>query len=56
MDIPFDIERRAREKLDNDIRRFFELYIKYRDNTDEVLEFAELYKKFVPVEKNKYEV
>lgn len=56
MEIPFDVERRAKEKLDYDIRRFFELYIKYRDDVDEVLEFAELYKRFVYIEKNKYEV
>lgn len=54
MEIPFDIERRAKEKLDCEIRRFFELYVKYMDDVDEVLEFVDLYKKFVPSNRNKY--
>lgn len=55
MEIPFNVERRAKEKLMYDIGRFLDLYKKYKDDIDEVLEFAELYKKYYPNKKNKYE-
>lgn len=54
MEIPFDIERRAKEKLNCEVSRFFELYVKYEDDIDNILEFAELYKKFVLNGRNKW--
>lgn len=48
MNIPFDVEKYEKEKLDYEIKRFFELQKKYKDNIDEIIEFAELWKKFFP--------
>lgn len=52
MEIPFDIERHAKEKLMYDIGRFMDLYKKYKDDIDEVLEFAELCKRYYPEKMN----
>lgn len=47
MDVPFDTMKYEEEKLESDIKRFQELLRKYKDNIDEVLEFAELYTRLV---------
>lgn len=55
MNVPFDMVEYQKEKLLRDIDRFIYLYAKYEDNVDEILEFAELCKRFYPTKKNKYE-
>jgi hypothetical protein len=42
------------EKLMYDISRFIDLYKKYKDEVNEILEFAELCKRFYPIKRNKY--
>lgn len=54
MDIPFDIEKYEKEKLDCELKRFFELQKKYKDNIDEIIEFAELWNKLVRNPKSKW--
>ena len=54
MSVPFDITRYEEEKFKSDFNRFQELSSKYKNDIDEVLEFARLYKQFVCVDKNKY--
>lgn len=54
MNIPFNIEKYEKEKLDYELKRFFELYNKHEDNVNEILEFAELWRKFVPTMQSKY--
>lgn len=55
MEVPFDMVKHQEEKLMYDINRFMNLYAKYKDDVDEILEFAELCKRFYPIKKNKYE-
>ena len=54
MGIPFDIIRYEEEKFKSNFNRFQELFPKYKNDIDEVLEFAKLYEQFVCVNKNKY--
>lgn len=54
MNVPFDIEKYEKEKLDYELKRFFELYDKYEDDVNEILEFAELWRKFAPDIQRKY--
>lgn len=54
MNIPFDIEKYEKEKLDYEIKRFFELQKKYKDNIDEIIEFAELWSKLIRNPKSKW--
>ena len=54
MNVPFNIEKYEKEKLDYELKRFFELYNEYEDNVNEILEFAELWRKFVPAMQSKY--
>ena len=54
MNVPFNIEKYEKEKLDYELKRFLELYSKYEDDVNEILEFAELWRKFVPTMHNKY--
>lgn len=55
MGIPFDIIKHEDEKRVKDMNRFIELYKKYKDDIDEVLEFANLCMQFYPIKRNKYE-
>lgn len=55
MEVPFDMVKHQKEKLLRDVDRFIYLYAKYEDNVDEILEFAELCKRFYPNKKSKYE-
>ena len=55
MEIPFDIIRQEDDKRIKDVNRFMELSEKYKDDIDEVLEFANLYMRFYPIKKRKYE-
>ena len=50
---PFNITRHEEEKFNSDLDRFLELLPKYKNNIDEVLEFANLYKRFVHTKNNK---
>lgn len=52
MGVPFDLVKYQEEKLMYDIGRFMDLYRKYKDDIDEVLEFAELCKRYYPEKKN----
>ena len=54
MNVPFNIEKYEKEKLNYELKRFLELYGKYEDNVNEILEFAELWRKFVPTMHSKY--
>ena len=54
MNVPFDIEKYKNKKLDYELKRFSELYSKYKDDMNEILELAELWEKFVPNIQNKY--
>lgn len=54
MGVPFNITKYEEEKFKSDFNRFQELSSKYKNDIDEVLEFARLYKQFVCVNKNKY--
>lgn len=54
VDIPFNIEKYQKDRLDYELKRFFELYSKYEDDVNEILEFAELWRKFVPNMQSKY--
>ena len=54
MDIPFNITKYEEEKFESDLKRFQELFSKYKDDINEVLEFAILYECFVGNKKNKY--
>lgn len=54
MNVPFNIEKYEKEKLNYELKRFLELYGKYEDNVNEILEFAELWRKFVPTMYSKY--
>lgn len=53
-EVPFDITRHEEMKLSSDFAKFQELYKKYNENLEEILEFANLYNKFV-VNKGKWE-
>ena len=53
--VPFNIIKQQDEDLARDINRFAELYEKYKDNIDEILEFANLCMRFYPIKRNKYE-
>lgn len=55
MGIPFDIIKHEDEKRVKDMNRFMELSEKYKDDIDEVLEFANLCMRFYPIKRNKYE-
>lgn len=55
MGISFDIIKHEDEKRVKDMNRFMELYEKYKDDIDEVLEFANLCMRFYPIKKRKYE-
>lgn len=55
MDILFDIAKYEKEKLDYELKRFFELYSKYEDDVNEILEFAKLWRKFALNMQSKYE-
>lgn len=55
MAIPFDMTRYEEEKLAYDVGKFMGLYVKYGNNVDEILEFADLYRRFCPIKKNRYE-
>ena len=55
MNVPFDMTKHIDNKLMGDMNRFIELYAKYKDNTEEILEFADLCKRFYPIKKRKYE-
>lgn len=52
--VPFDITRYEEEKFNTDILRFKNLYEKYKDDVDEILEFAKLYNKIVPKSNGKW--
>lgn len=54
MSIPFEVEKYEKEKSDYELKRFFELQRKYKDNIDEIIEFAELWGKFVCNHKSKW--
>lgn len=54
MYISFDIEKREKDRLEYELKKFFELYSKYEDDVNEILEFAELWKKFAPNMQSKY--
>ena len=55
MGIPFDITKYEEEKIESDMKRFQELFSKYKDaNISEILEFAKLYERFVGDRHNKY--
>ena len=55
MNAPFDMQKYTDDKLACDMNRFIELYVKYKDVVEEILEFADLCKRFYPIKKNKYE-
>ena len=48
MSVPFDIIRYEEEKFNKDYENFKKLYIKYKDEIEDVLEFANLWKRFTP--------
>lgn len=52
MEVPFNMVKYQEEKLMYDIGRFMDLYKKYKDDIDEVLEFAELCKRYYPEKTN----
>lgn len=52
MEVPFNMVKYQEEKLMYDIGRFMDLYKKYKDDIDEVLEFAELCKRYYPEKMN----
>lgn len=54
MNVPFDIAKYEKEKLEYELKKFFELYSKYEDNVNEILEFAELWRKFATDIQSKY--
>jgi hypothetical protein len=54
IDVPFNIIKQQDEELVKDVNRFMELSEKYKDNIDEVLEFANLCMRFYPIKRNKY--
>lgn len=54
MNIPFEVEKYEKEKSDYELKRFFELQRKYKDNIDEIIEFAELWSKLVRNPKSKW--
>ena len=51
-EVPFDITKYEETKFISDFAKFQELYKKYNENLEEILEFANLYNKFV-INKNK---
>ena len=53
--ITIDIIKHEDEKRVKDMNRFMELSEKYKDDIDEVLEFANLCMRFYPIKRNKYE-
>ena len=55
MEVPFNIIKSEEEKYIKDMHRFTQLYEKYKDDIDEVLEFANLCMKFYPVKRNKWD-
>ena len=55
MEIPFNIIKHEDEKRVRDMNRFMELSEKYKDDIDEVLEFANLCMRFYPIKRSKYE-
>lgn len=55
MEVPFNLMKYKEEQLVEDVNRFIELYAKYGDNVEEILEFAELCKRFYPIKKDRYE-
>lgn len=54
MEVPFNLMKYKEEQLVKDVNRFIELYSKFGDNVDEILEFADLCKRFYPIKKNRY--
>ena len=54
MEIPFDIIKQQDKELIKDMNRFMELSEKYKNDIDEVLEFANLCMRFYPIKRNKY--
>ena len=52
--IPFDITKFEEEKFNAEIIRFQYLYEKYNDDIAEILEFANLYNKFVQKSNSKW--
>lgn len=54
MENPFDVMKYEDRVIIRNMSRFIDLYAKYKDNIDEVLELAELYNRFCPNKKNKY--
>ena len=52
MEVPFDMVKHQEEKLMYEIDRFVDLYRKYKDDIDEILEFAELCKRYYPQKTN----
>ena len=52
--VPFNVNKYEEEKYETDLERLLELLPKYKDNIDEVLEFARLYEHYVRTKKNKY--
>ena len=55
MEVPFNLMKYKEKQLIEDTNRFIELYAKFGDNVDEILEFADLCKRFYPIKKNRYE-
>lgn len=53
-EVPFNITKHEEEKLNTDFARFQELYKKYSENIEEILEFAKLYEKFVSRKNSKW--
>lgn len=53
MEVPFNITKYEEEKFSKDFEKFKKLYVKYKDDIENVLEFARLWKKFTP-NANKY--
>lgn len=51
MEVPFDINKYETERLRCKLKRFYELYAKYEDDMDEILEFAELWEQFISTKK-----
>lgn len=54
MNVPFDIIKYENEKLNYELKKFIELYNKYEDDVNEILLFAELWRKFAPDIQSKY--
>ena len=46
--VPFNMARYEEEKFNKDYENFKKLYIKYKDEIKDVLEFAKLWKRFTP--------